>query len=493
MSVKLPKCPNGTRRNKRTKLCEPTQLTRVQAMAPPSPPPPPIKPKRCPKGTRKNKKTGLCEPNNNNALIPQRETHNVAPPNEEKAKLILQNFWKRTKHARKALFLKNICADSGVCIAFGKETDKIKHFFNNFTQFDYAVSLKRIGAVSANGFINEITYKHRDYLAHAILKSSSKPSADNLMYEYVVGMIINTNFCKYFPSFVETYGCYLYKDTPSWNKMKNGTSTISDLKSDLLLQPNINYKQSCVEPVLTSVLIQHIKDAVTLKSMLGSSRFISFELINCLYQIYYTLSECKNRFTHYDLHIENVLLYEPVKNKYIHYHYHMKDGSVLSFKSKYIAKIIDYGRSYVKISPTIYKTICGIPDCNVGTTCGRTLGYRWLDPTPNAHHISSVHRNMSHDLRLLSILKIYNIGNPELAALISKTKYGGIYGTVQNAIQGFPNSINNVADARLCLEEEINTSFQKTKNNAIHKLLTNKIGDLHIYGEGREMNFVSHA
>lgn len=41
---KMPRCPNGTRRNKDNKKCEEKSSTR----------------KRCPNGTRKNKKTGEC-------------------------------------------------------------------------------------------------------------------------------------------------------------------------------------------------------------------------------------------------------------------------------------------------------------------------------------------------------------------------------------------------------------------------------------------------
>ena len=42
----MPRCANGTRRNKKTGNCEPNRK----------------KSKRCAKGTRKNKKTGNCEP-----------------------------------------------------------------------------------------------------------------------------------------------------------------------------------------------------------------------------------------------------------------------------------------------------------------------------------------------------------------------------------------------------------------------------------------------
>ena len=49
------KCPKGTRRNKKTGLCEP-----VKKIEAPKSVPEPVK--KCPKGTRRNKKTGLCEP-----------------------------------------------------------------------------------------------------------------------------------------------------------------------------------------------------------------------------------------------------------------------------------------------------------------------------------------------------------------------------------------------------------------------------------------------
>ena len=69
----------GTRKNKKTGLCEPTSKTEKKSVTPPKPAkkPTPVKvaspikispakvsqkKKRCPKGTRKNKKTGLCEP-----------------------------------------------------------------------------------------------------------------------------------------------------------------------------------------------------------------------------------------------------------------------------------------------------------------------------------------------------------------------------------------------------------------------------------------------
>jgi hypothetical protein len=74
---------------------------------------------------------------------------------------------------RRALFLKSICSDAGVCIAFGKENKKIKEHFAGFIDVKYIKSpIKRIGNPSQNGFINEITYERNGYVANSILKSS---------------------------------------------------------------------------------------------------------------------------------------------------------------------------------------------------------------------------------------------------------------------------------------------------------------------------------
>ena len=55
----MKRCPNGTRKNKKTGLCEPRM---AEPQVPLAEPQVQVPTKRCPKGSRKNKKTGLCEP-----------------------------------------------------------------------------------------------------------------------------------------------------------------------------------------------------------------------------------------------------------------------------------------------------------------------------------------------------------------------------------------------------------------------------------------------
>ena len=61
-SKKRKRCPNGTRKNKKTGNCDPVDKKSTAKSKAKTPSPKPVARKRCPKGTRKNKKTGQCEP-----------------------------------------------------------------------------------------------------------------------------------------------------------------------------------------------------------------------------------------------------------------------------------------------------------------------------------------------------------------------------------------------------------------------------------------------
>ena len=124
------------------------------------------------------------------------------------------------------------------------------------------------------------------------------------------------------------------------------------------------------------------------------------------------LTMLSEQFTHYDLHLQNVLVYTPIENKYIHYHYHMYGYSV-DFKSKYIVKIIDYGRAYFndngRDSLDIYEHVCNSKDCG-GMKCGIDYGYANLIPERyigSRNHITSYKPNISHDLRILHQIRKY--------------------------------------------------------------------------------------
>jgi hypothetical protein len=424
-------------------------------------------------------------------------------------------FMKQTELKRKSHFLKTVCSDSGACIAVGTEIKKINEFFNHYTDFKYAVSpIKSIGAPSANGFIKEIKYTRDGYNSYAILKSSTRGSADNLMYEYEVGQYINKQN-KVFSCFLETYGMFSYDNEATWKHFKDTKSNnITIFKENTTLIPHINYIKGCGDSKYIAILIQHVNKAITLYDfILNTSKEsdknkreyeINMDVFYILYQIYFTLDALKNEFTHYDLHASNVLLYEPVKGGYITYHYHLNSGKIIEFQSKYIAKIIDYGRCYYKDSAkknskNTYKNICSIKECE--PNCGEKAGFMNLSPEEypgSYHYISSQVHNRSHDLRLAYVVKHYleliNPGEifPLFKIILDLIEYKENYGTPEKIKNRYPTKISNVHDMCKMLEFLINQPQIKQMNVAYNSSFT-KIGDMHIYEDRRPMNYVKYV
>ncbi len=424
---------------------------------------------------------------------------------------------KKTEDKRRSKFLQIICSDSGVCIAFGKERTKIFDFFNGFTNFDFLKSTRSIGSQSENGFIKELEYEREGYKAHAILKSSRSWGADNLLYEYVVGQVINKYFLNKFPCFVETYGHYRYRSGSGLrDKFRIAGPGKIDMKQ--LLTPydksSIPIAESCSASIYMCILIQHINEASSIADKVYNTTyqrkpnpkkdvdFIMNDLLYSLFQIYYPLCLMRNNYTHYDLHDGNVILYKPVRDKYIHYHYHYNNGTIVSFKSQYISKIIDYGRSFFNIdqdeiypglrdSMDYYNMLCELPECNEDDEmCGEERGYGWMEPflSENKFYISSSTRNMSHDLRLLTLLRNNwdkvnyqsNQNYVELQNMLEKVYYKLLYGTPEVESNFNSSKIMNVCDAEHEIMKLIQRPQQINANNDYYSRMS-KLGDLYIY------------
>ena len=413
-------------------------------------------------------------------------------------------------------YLNHHCNDSGACVALGKETSKINKFFNHFVDFDLVSPIVEELNEGSNGIVFEIEYRKHSYSAHSILKTIiyDRYVSDSLAYEYLVGKQVNV-FMKQYPCFIETYGIFRTPDpkmtSSKYMKRNKKLKELIPMETDNL---DTFIKDSCKYYLQSCILIQHIK---SVKTVFGYFKnFLNFDsnytksimrdennyknswnlnekylIMSCLYQIYMPLAHLANYFTHYDLHAGNVLVYIPKENHYIEYYYHLLDGTTTNYKSPYLLKMIDYGRSFFKSqtdteynSKKILEKVClAVNECY---ECGIYKGYELLkpldplkDPDPYSQfYIVSSEANISHDLNLL-----YNF--QEFLGLT--VKYIEVSGTPA-CTDKQPGIINNVMDAFEELNRQINSPVFKQWNDTAYAEMT-LFGEMHIYANGRDAVF----
>ena len=518
----------------------------------------------------------------------------------------ITRFFRNKTTRRKLNYIKMRCNTPNVCMALGIYTDYIKKHFN-FTDFNFVTDIARIGKPSGNGFVNIITYTNgktssihqskssatalasimshtktpktpktparatvlasnremslssakkralenpvsiQDFTAYAILKSNLNRKADNLLYEYMVGLYINT-LNKRFPCFLETYGYYTYNNVDRknlWEMLQTNVERLSSnkelrqtlLKNNMTLHPleytdvandekmNVIYINACTkegrDQKRQSILIQYFDNVITFGSFLRNANkynhiyneyTLPFSIdeiaitITILFQVYFTLAQLKDNFTHYDLHTENVLLYIPNDKKYIEYHYHdISGGNITTFKSKYMVKIIDYGRCFFKDDVNKFGTEDIDFAINKEYDYCHNAGF-WPvlyhndaqiknDDRINPIIISRSVRNSSIDLLLLHQLKKlfrFLYYDKELGDLLSSVQFDGI----NNVYTSVPDPITVERNPRMIYT--VNAAYDRIKqqvnrtsiNNMNHYAKMIKLGDLHIYTDGREMEYI---
>jgi hypothetical protein len=228
---------------------------------------------------------------------------------------------KITNSINSSEYFQTICKDSHYCISFGIEQHRINFFFDNFIYFTYGISPIITINQGNNGIIKKIIYERNNYQSYAIIKFQLKKTTDSLLYEYLVGCFIN-KYTKILPSFIHTYG--LYKNIFQASKLKKKNLSIQELKKNLIYIDNINLLNpsfiiGCKNSL--ALLLEHISPQYTLDNFIENivyyENFFRIEFINCLYQLYYSLFFLANNFTHYDLHLGNVMFYRPKKDGYI--------------------------------------------------------------------------------------------------------------------------------------------------------------------------------
>ena len=417
--------------------------------------------------------------------------------------------------------LQLVCGNKGNCLAIGRYSNAIRGFFDDFTRLEQIQTdkIKKIGNNSANGFIVELPFVKDGFTAYTALKCSRTKDSDNLYYEYYVGKYFINNLLDRFPCFVETYGMYTFNNINAWKTVADYTTNTTPLNINTLIKQQMSFSwgKSCEFNKRVCILIQHFDNFRTLGAVYKSSiNSIYNEMHNLCYQVYFPLTILGNTYTHYDLHTDNVCLYKPYAGKkYILMRYHTKTNKIFQFKSEYIAKIIDYGRNYfnntvtqqrvsakhasarmsrgTKINNTsdVLDELCNANECD--PDCGDSVGYSIIRGALIDEFINPSQPNISHDLRLVNILKQWFIN----AKIFKDITYDTIYGTDEvttdmgTMAEGSLRMpiIRNINDLRNVLESKMNKlnsmlQIQKYDNTWTQAAV------MDIYEDGRKLNFV---
>ena len=210
-------------------------------------------------------------------------------------------------------------------------------------------------------------------------------------------------------------------------------------------------------------------------------------------------------YTHYDLHLHNVLLYSPKENSYIDFCYTLPGGEKIQFNCPYLVKIIDYGKSFFNdktnsgsftgSSENFFQYFNDIEDCQ-----DHAAGLHWLYREKNNqdnHFIYSRIPNHSHDLKLVNFIKKFYTNNSYNVPLIfrdlfDKLVYRNENGVISRKNDNTNKQIRTCTDLYTFLKNYLlNTNFVLQSNKTTDIDGKEKLGTLNVYAENETpMEFV---
>ena len=268
---------------------------------------------------------------------------------------IMANKIKRFYASRK---LNKLCPNLYDCVSFGLEIERTRRFFD-FKSFKHVkMPTLKLSQSSSNGIIIIMDYEKGGLKSTAIMKCAVNNYADNLLLEYAIGLHIN-GMCEYLPFFVTTYGMYELNRTNNdavelYKMMKREAG-----KMQLHVRPSQMFKgisydgtsKFCPNNEYFCILVEYINKPMFVEDIAVRPSFFLSELLSIMAQVYIPLSILGDRFAHNDLHDGNVLIYELPEYSYYEYvFYKNENGQRIEhrFKTRYLVKIIDYGRCFFK-------------------------------------------------------------------------------------------------------------------------------------------------
>lgn len=209
--------------------------------------------------------------------------------------------------------------------------------------------VKFINQKSSNGLIYVVQLKgSKSKFSKLLIKIQKSEMADPASYEYYIGLTLNKLRGMDIPNFGLVYGRFYCGFNPDGK-------TLCDKKFKGKTNVLYEYITSLSDKTIT---LQNYIDSDTIEPDIEKK---NVNLINIIIMLLISIQKAQDilKFTHYDLHLENVLLVELNATYNFVYEY---GGKKYNIVLDYFPFIIDYGRSYVdpnivdKVSLNIYDT-----------------------------------------------------------------------------------------------------------------------------------------
>ena len=273
---------------------------------------------------------------------------------------------------QQAKMIKSICGDVGICLSLNQWYDVIMEMFHNFEGFEFLEnSPGLIEFRDQKEIVRLLKYKKQEGTetvnAYGFFKciggnmNNLETPYTNLLYEYEVGKRCVNYLCRHFPIFTQTYGVYLRAEEGPLEFDTRSELYPANFSSNFLerIMPNSedydtyfchNMNDLCLVGQFYDgfiPLVQYFKNLTSRDQSIRPPNEIPF----ILFQVYYALYQCRSQFTHNNLTTENIGLVPLPINQHIQYEYvyvPLGGGSpqICKFKSRYIVKVMGYGRSF---------------------------------------------------------------------------------------------------------------------------------------------------
>jgi len=218
----------------------------------------------------------------------------------------------------------------------GNSTNKVNEMFE---------LVKYIDQESSNGVVYVVKVKGaKSEYAKLLVKVAKSKDSDPASYEYYVGLALNELRYLNIPNFSLVYGrfqCGFDPVSPGSRKtaiLRNVCNSRYDTKTHVL------YEYIATKNDESITLESYIKKMRMLEGM--EMEIANSNLMNILLMLMVSLQHAQDklRFTHYDLHMENILLVRLNGTYRFKYEYGGKKYNIIL---DYFPFIIDYGRSHV--------------------------------------------------------------------------------------------------------------------------------------------------